>query len=129
MGQGFSYKCNQCGYAIKFMIGVGSLYAEQAEKMLFDMQQGKFGKHFMEAVTNASAPSVDFSLELYRCKKCGALREGTNIDLLDGDKVILSKRHRCIKCRVDMSIVKSNRGLKCPKCKSELIIENMLMWD
>ena len=129
MGQGFSYKCNQCDYAIKFMLGVGSLYPKLAEKMLSDMQQGKFGKHFMEAATNASAPSVDFSLNLYRCEKCGALLEGTKIDLFDGDKVILSKRHRCIKCRVDMRIVKGDHGLKCPKCKSELIIKDMLMWD
>ena len=129
MGQGFSYKCNKCDYTLVFMQGVGFLYPMEAEKMLTEMQQGKFGKRFMEAANNASAPSVEFSRELYRCAKCGELRPDLKTDLLDGDKVILSKRHICGKCREIMSIVKTNRGLKCPKCKSKLVTGNMILWD
>ena len=111
------------------MQGVGFLYPMEAEKMLTEMQQGKFGKRFMVAANNASAPSVEFSRELYRCAKCGELRPDLKIDLLDGDKVILSKRHICGKCREMMSIVKTHRGLKCPKCKSKLVTGNMILWD
>jgi DNA-directed RNA polymerase subunit RPC12/RpoP len=101
----------------------------EAEEMLTAMKQGKFGKRFMEAANKAAAPAVEFSRELYRCKGCGELRPDLQIDLLDGDKVILSKRHVCGKCRKPMSIVKSDRGLKCPKCKCKLVIGNMIMWD
>ena len=129
MGQGFSYKCEKCDYTLEFYQGIGFLYPIEADKMLTEMKQGKFGKRFMEAANKAAAPAVEFSRELYRCKECGELRPDLQIDLLDGDKVILSKRHVCGKCRKPMSIVKSDRGLKCPKCKSKLVIGNMIMWD
>lgn len=129
MGKGYLYKCDKCDYTIEYYQGIGFLYQMEAEEMLTAMKQGKFGKRFMEAANKAAAPAVEFSRELYRCKECGELRPGLQIDLLDGDKVILSKRHVCGKCRKPMSIVKSDRGLKCPKCKSKLVIGNMIMWD
>lgn len=129
MGQGYSFKCSKCDYTLEYMQGIGFLYPMEAEKMLTAMQQGKFGKRFMEAANKAAAPAVEFSRELYRCEECGELRPDVQIDLLDGDKVILSKRHVCGKCRSQMSIVKSERGLKCPKCKSKLVIGDMLLWD
>ena len=129
MGQGFSYKCDKCDYTLEFMQGIGFLYPMEAEKMLTEMRQGKFGKTFMDAANNATAPSVEFSCELYKCAKCGELRPDLKIDLLDGDKVILSKRHICGKCRGKMRLVKSHRCLKCPKCKSKLITGNMILWD
>ena len=129
MGQGYSFKCEKCDYTLDFMQGIGFLYPMEAAEMLTAMQQGKFGKRFMEAAHKAAAPSVEFSRELYRCKECGELRPDLQIDLLDGDKVILSKRHVCGKCRSQMSMVKSPRGLKCPKCKSKLVEGAMLLWD
>lgn len=129
MGQGYSYKCDKCDYTIEYYQGIGFLYPMEAEEMLTAMKQGKFGKRFMEAANKAAAPAVEFSRELFRCKECGELRPDLQIDLLDGDKVILSKHHVCGKCRKPMSIVKSDRGLKCPKCKSKLVIGNMIMWD
>jgi DNA-directed RNA polymerase subunit RPC12/RpoP len=129
MGQGFSYKCNKCDYTLEFMQGIGYLYPMEANNMLIEIQQGKFGKRFMEAANNATAPSVEFSRELYRCENCGELRPDLKIDLLDGDKVILSKRHICGKCHGKLNIVKSLRGLKCPKCRSKLVTGNMILWD
>ena len=129
MGQGYSFKCDKCNYTLRFMQGIGFLYSMAAEKMLTEIQQGKFGKDFMEAANNATAPSVEFSRELYMCEKCGELRPDLKIDLLDGDKVILSKRHICEKCRIKMSIVKNLHGLKCPKCKGKLVTGNMILWD
>ena len=129
MGQGYSYKCDKCDYTIEYYQGVGFLYPMEAEEMLTAMKQGKFGKQFMEAANKAAAPAVKFSRELYRCMECGELRPDLQIDLLDGDKVILSKRHVCGKCRGQMSIVKITRGLKCPKCKGKLIEGAMLFWD
>ena len=129
MGAGFSFMCEKCDYNLKFYQGVGFLYPMEAEKILTQMRQGKFGKRFMEAVSKAASPSVEFSRELYKCKNCGELREDLKIDLQDGDEVILSKRHLCGKCRKEMSLVKSYRGLKCPKCKSKLVEGLMLLWD
>ena len=129
MGAGFSFKCENCDYTLEFYQGVGFLYPMEAEKMLTKMQQGKFGKRFMEAANKASTPSVEFSRELYKCKNCGELREDLKIDLQDGDKVILSKRHVCGKCRNEMSLVENYRGLKCPTCKSKLVEGLMLLWD
>lgn len=129
MGKGYIYKCDKCDYTIEYYQGIGFLYQMEAEQILTAMKQGKFGKRFMEAVNKAAAPAVEFSRELYRCKECGELRLDLQIDLFDGDKVILSKRHVCGKCRSQMNMVKSPRGLKCPKCKSKLVIESMIMWD
>ena len=129
MGQGFSYKCEKCDYTLEFYQGIGFLYPIEAEKMLTEMQQGKFGKRFMEAANKAAAPKVEFSRELYRCGKCGELRPDLKIALYDGDKLIMSKRQVCGKCRSQMSMVKSPRGLKCPKCKSKLVEGAMLLWD
>ena len=129
MGQGFSYKCEKCDYTLEFYQGVGFLYPIEAEKMLTEMQQGKFGKRFMEAANNAVAPKVEFSRELYRCGKCGELRPDLKVALYDGDKLIMSKRQVCGKCRSQMSMVKNAHELKCQKCKSELVIGNMIMWD
>ena len=129
MGKGYSFKCDKCDHALEYTQGVGFLYPSEADKILTAMRQGKFGKRFMEAATKASTPLVKFSRELYRCRECGELRPDLQIDLLDGDKVILSKRHVCGKCRNRMSIVKSNRNLKCPKCKSKLTLIDILRWD
>ena len=129
MGQGFSYKCDKCDYTLNFKQGIGYLYPLEAEKMLTEMQQGKFGKRFMEAANKATAPKVEFSHELYRCGKCGELRPDLKIALYDGDKLIMSKRQVCGKCRRQMSMVKNNIDLQCPKCKSELAVGNMIMWD
>ena len=129
MGQGFSYKCEKCDYTLEFYQGIGFFYPIEAEKMLTEMQQGKFGKRFMEAVNKAAAPKVEFSRELYRCGKCGELRPDLKIALYDGDKLIMSKRQVCGKCRSQMSMVKKAHELKCPKCKGELVIGNMIMWD
>ena len=129
MGQGYSFKCSKCDYTLEYMQGIGFLHPMEAEKMLTAMQQGKFGKRFMEAANKAAGPAVEFSRELYKCEECGELRPDLQIDLLDGDKVILSKRRVCGKCRSQMSIVKSDHGLKRPKCKSKLVIGDMLLWD
>lgn len=129
MGQGFSYKCNNCDYTLEYMQGIGYLYPLEADKMLMEMKQGKFGKRFMEAANKATAPKVEFSRELYRCGKCDELRPNLKIVLYDDGKVIASKRQVCSKCHRQMSVVKSNRDLKCPKCKSTLVIGNMIMWD
>ena len=72
---------------------------------------------------------AEFSRELYRCDKCGKLRSDMKIELLDGGEVILSKSHPCRRCRTPMSIVEGPDGLKCPKCKSDLAIADMLLWD
>lgn len=129
MGQGYSFECEKCDYTLDFMQGIGFLYPIEADKMLTEMQQGKFGKRFLEAANKAAAPSVEFLRESYRCKACGELRPDLQIDLPDGDKVIFSKRHGCGKCRSQMSILKSTRGLKCPKCKSKLVEGAMLLRD
>jgi len=129
MGKIYSYKCDKCGYALRYMQGVGFYFTLEAENMLTDMKQGKFGKRFMEASNMAVAPSVEFSRELFKCECCGELRQDLKLDLLDDNKVILSKRHVCGKCRSQMNIVKSTNTLKCPKCESELLIEEISMWD
>ena len=129
MGQGFSCKCEKCDYTLEYIQGIGYLYPLEAEKMLTEMQQGKFGKRFMEAANKATAPKVEFSHELYRCGKCGELRPDLKIALYDGDKLIMSKRHVCGECRRQMSMLKSYRDLKCPKCKGKLVIGDMIMWD
>ena len=129
MGQGFSYKCSKCNYTLEYIQGIGYLYPLVADKMLNEMQQGNFGKRFMEAANKATAPKVKFSHELYRCGKCGDLRPDLKIALYDGDKLIMSKRQICGKCCRQMSMVKNNLDLRCPKCKSELAVGNMIMWD
>ena len=129
MGQGFSYKCDKCDYTLKFKQGIGYLYPIEADKRLNEIQEGKFGKRLMDAANKATSPSVEFSYELYRCGKCGELRPNFKIALLDSEKVIMSKRQVCDKCHRQMSMLKNYRDLKCPKCKSELVIGNMIMWD
>ena len=93
------YKCDKCGYVLNFKQGIGYLYPLEADKMLNEIQQGKFGKRFMEAANKVTAPKVEFSHELYRCGKCGELRPDLKIALYDGDKLIMSKRQVCGKCR------------------------------
>ena len=115
MGQGFSYKCEKCDYTLEYIHGIGYLYPLEAAKMLTEMQQGKFGKRFMEAANKATAPKAEFSRELYQCGKCGELRPDLKIALYDGDKLIMSKRQVCGKCRNQMSIVKDKCDLNCPK--------------
>ena len=129
MGQGYTLGCEKCDYTIDYYQGIGFLYPVECNNMLAAMQAGKYGKRFMEAAKSAAAPRVEFSRELYRCDKCGELRSDMEIELYDGDKVILTKRHVCGKCRSQMSLVKSTRGLKCPHCKSKLKPTDMIMWD
>ena len=129
MGQGYSYKCERCDFTLEYLQGVGFLYPIEADKMLTDMLQGKFGKRFKEAANDATVPSVDFSHELYHCEKCGELRPDLKIELLDEGKVVLTKKHVCGKCRNKMRMIESQRGLKCPKCKSKLVIGDMVLWD
>lgn len=129
MGQGYSYKCDKCDYTLKFKQGIGYLYSIEADERLNEMKQGKFGKRLMNAANKATLPSVEFSYELYRCGKCDELRPDLKIALCDGDKVIMSKRQVCDKCRRQMSILKNYFDLKCPKCKSELVVDKMIMWD
>ena len=129
MGQGYSFECSKCDYTLEFIQGIGFSYLLEADKMLTSMQQGRFGKRFMEAANKATAPSVAFSRELYRCEECGELSPDLQMDLLDGGEVILSKKHVCGKCRSSMKLVKSMRTLKCPKCKAKLVEGDVIFWD
>jgi len=129
MGQGYTLGCEKCNYTIDYYQGVGFLYPVECNDMLEAMLAGKFGKRFKEIATNAASPRVEFSREMYRCEKCGELRADFKIELYDGDKVVLEKRHMCGKCRNKMSLVKSTRGLKCPHCKTKLKITHMINWD
>ena len=129
MGTVYSCKCDKCGYTLSYSQGVGFLYQSKAKEMLVAMKRGEFGKSFMEAANKAIAPWVKYSYELYRCKACGELRPDLQIDLFDGNKVVLSKHYICDKCHGLMSVIKSDRGLKCPECKSRLKKGVAFLWD
>ena len=129
MGQGYSYRCEECDYTIEYLQGVGFMFIMEAEKLLSDMQTGKMGKRFMTAVSAASMPEVEHSRELYKCDSCGELRPDMKIVLSDGGKLLIEKQHRCGKCRAKMRVVKHNEKIKCPNCGKPLVIGNMLMWD
>ena len=129
VGRCYSLKCTKCRYTLEYNQGAGALHFMETMTLLEKIQRGKLGKQFKDAANNAAAPWVEFSRELYRCDNCGKLRSDMKIELLDGGEVILSKSHPCRKCRTPMSIVDGPDGLKCPKCKSNLIVADMLLWD
>jgi len=129
MGQGCTFRCEQCDYVIEYLQGVGFLFYKEAEDILADMKSGKMGKKVMEAANAATNPEVNHSRELYRCKKCGELRPDMRIELYDEGKQLLSKQHRCGKCHSEMEIVKNTEKLKCPQCGKPLALTDVLMWD
>lgn len=129
MGQGYTFRCEQCEYSIEYLQGVGFMFYKEAEDILSDMKAGKMGKGFMEAANNAATPTINHSRELYRCMKCGELRPDMKIALCDGEAVIKEKQHVCGKCRSKMRVVKNIEKVKCPHCGKKLELAGILMWD
>lgn len=129
MGQGYSYRCENCNYLIEYLQGVGFMFFIEAEKILADMQSGKMGKQFMKMSNEASTPGVVHSRELYKCDDCGELRPDMKVELRDAGKLLLEKQHRCGKCRAKMRVVEENEKIKCPNCGKPLVIGDMLLWD
>lgn len=129
MGQGYSYKCEKCGYTLEYLQGVGFMFIFEAEEILKEMLNGKYGKRFMELSTQADNPQAEHSKELYKCTGCGELRPSMEVKLYDGNKLLLEKQHRCGKCRKPMVVVSKKEKLLCPKCHTPLSIGDFLMWD
>ena len=44
MGNGFNWKCDDCGYTFKAFLGVGFMFPMVYRETVQDMKRGKFGK-------------------------------------------------------------------------------------
>ena len=129
MGRGYTLCCDECGYSLEYLEGIGFMYYREAEEILSDIKAGKYGNDFMKAANDAKKPIVNHSRELYKCMECGELQPDMEIELCDGENVLIRKQHACNKCNGEIFVVNSIENIICPKCGAPLVIMGILMWD
>ena len=129
MGSGSVLCCEKCGYELSVRHGVGMLYPKEQEKLLQDIMSGKKERRFRNLANSAKNPRIEFSHELYGCKNCGHVSQNMDIELYDGDELLLKKEHKCRKCKSIMEIKDNEDDIKCPKCNTILMPTALIMWD
>ncbi len=149
MGQGYEYKCPDCGYEFRAMLGIGmgypSVYMETMEEAL----KGELGTQAKDFIRKYPTGAIDPANVIVRCEECGKLETVRALDMYvpkegceateDGEYIVdfsdydLIQRydHRCSACNGTMKrvSVKEMNNVACPVCSSKLVRGLAIMWD
>jgi DNA-directed RNA polymerase subunit RPC12/RpoP len=128
MGSLFNIFCQDCGYALKLMWGVGMGYPrpEDLPAMLPRRQREKV----RELIERADCTAVHFGWELMICPRCGlpASRLNYRIEFQNGETQQTAPR--CSSCRAGLVKTDQLPEIKaCPRCGSGRLMQGMGEWD
>lgn len=149
MGWGGTLICKHCNYRFPFSVGWGFMLPYLCEEILKDIKHGKYGDEFKNDALSHPSAVVRQSYEIYVCKKCGKLHSGEKIELwnpiieqendkhfyISKDKLEATHQlihhlvYHCDYCGEEMVELTDYEEIKCPHCKSTLIVEEDILWD
>lgn len=70
MGNGYSYTCKNCGHEYWAHIGIGMLYPMAYEKLINDINEGKYGEERKKLLNDTAYAAVNAEEMIYICNKC-----------------------------------------------------------
>ena len=80
MGDGFKFKCTECGKEYWVSWGIGFNFPRDYIKCLLAVKKGKYGSEWKELYLNNQNVAVNADTHVYLCRKCGVaiLKVDTN---------------------------------------------------
>jgi len=133
MGQGYVYRCPQCGYEEKYLIGVGFTAPTEREEAQAKILAGDFGPEAKAALeaTPALSVAIDVKWALYQCPACLTL--DSRIRVTSSTHALKIRNHQfCDSCGAEMHRFRRGMKMICPSCQEPMaetdLISNIL-WD
>lgn len=81
MGQGYNFKCKDCGFSTSASLGIGFLYPNVCDEILGKMKAGDFGEEIKEAANTIPGVAVHNKSAVFICDKCRSWRVDDLIEL------------------------------------------------
>lgn len=157
MGAGFSFTCKKCGNEYRAFFGSGMMYPSIYERVMGEIQSGKYGAELQELSNAIPYVAVDAENTVYYCKDCVIWEVSPNLSLYaprdmeyiqreierfghspypwkstlrSHYRIIKRYYHKCDKCghRMRQLSLSDISSLPCPKC-GEKNEGCMVLWD
>lgn len=81
MGQGYSYKCSECGNDYNVWLGRGMGFSDTYNETINDIKAGKYGELWRDFFNEVPYMAVDAERYLFICKECGKWKVDKNLSL------------------------------------------------
>ncbi|MGB2963677.1 MAG: hypothetical protein WBB69_06790 [Anaerolineales bacterium] len=128
MGDLFSLCCQDCGYSVELMLGVGMMFTtpENLPRMVSKSRREKV----QELLKREDLTRVQYSYDLFFCPKCNLQASRLNFQIEFGEGEVYQPYFLCSRCRTRLVIdTNPHQRRPCPYCGSEDVYYNIGEWD
>lgn len=151
MGYGIEVKCKKCKFKQIYHLGVGMMFPRVYQRIVGAVRNGEYGEEWKKFFEENTGAAIMAEQRLYQCSACKHLEQDYDLSLYlnkngtapehdywphwcDFDheyKFVKNYIHKCPKCSARMHKIKDfeNTKLPCPKCGSDLKIDDGICWD
>ena len=93
MGEGRSFRCNQCGHTESASFGIGFGFPQLYQDVAGKICKGKYGRDWKQLFETVPGAAVEAGMQLYVCPECGTCEEDLNLSLYEPVNPEASRRN------------------------------------
>jgi hypothetical protein len=131
MGAMYECSCPNCLRHYCFRLGIGRMFSS-VEAVVDDVLTRGQRKQVTPLLGHDGDVTGDYCIEIYRCRKCGELKDHLTFVLRHDGSIVYEAKYRCpnrdCRCRMERVEVCSDE-LPCPECKGRMLLSEVGMWD
>jgi len=128
MGTSYSIGCQDCGYTLELMQGVGMMFMDH-ERMLQTLSK-KERKKVQALLEEEGATLQGFSYKIFSCSDCQGLESNLTYRVRLSNEEIFEPEFACSNCGGPLVEDDPNLLLDtCPECGSKYVNSSMGDWD
>lgn len=93
MGDGYRFKCKECGHEYNVFLGIGFMFPEEYRKTVEEASTGKYGEEWKQLMNSQKYMDIDAEEALYTCD-CGGWKVEKGLSIyapIHPEKVAKSK--------------------------------------
>ena len=117
MEVGLSVSCNFCGFEDHFKVGVGFMY--QSLEDVIDLIHPERHPQALKLLKKHKVRETVYERRIYRCERCGQLRNVFWVKIMYDDKEIYETDFQCGECQKHMLRINDPLQINsypCPSC-------------
>jgi len=128
MGDLFSLYCQDCGYDVELLTGVGMMYSS-LENVLFLVSDAR-REEVKELLQRDDLSSVAYKQTIFTCPECSLQESRFNYRIEYGDGEVYQPYFLCSRCRTKLVEDDQPRIIdQCPVCGSKNVMAGSGVWD
>jgi DNA-directed RNA polymerase subunit RPC12/RpoP len=128
MGDLFSLFCQDCGYEVELLSGIGMMYSS-LENVLFLVSKARREK-VKKLIQREDLSEVHYKQTIYSCPDCSLQESRLNYRIEYGEGEVYQPYFLCSRCRTRLAEDDQPRLTDhCPVCDSKNVLTGYGIWD